>query len=109
MSAGIMSAMKAASKPIRAAQPPARASLAQAIGRSISRFQDASNAFDDVAAEILALDRRDLSCMTMLLFGGAATGDELARALHLQRGIVTTTLERPQLAGYARLWSGKSG
>jgi len=109
MSTGMMGAMNAVSKQSRAAQTSARASLIQSIGRNVSRFQDASNAFDDVAAEILALDRRDLSCMTMLLFGGAATADELARALHLQRGIVTTTLERLQLAGYARFESGNSG
>lgn len=78
----------------------------QAIGRTVSRFQDSSNAFDDVAAEILALDRRDLSCMTMLLFGGAASAGELAAALHMPRGLVTTTLERLQLAGYARFVPG---
>ena len=63
--------------------------------------------FDDLAAEILALDRRDLSCMTMLLFGGAATADEIAAALHLRRTAVSTTLARLQLAGYARLQPGE--
>jgi AraC family transcriptional regulator len=83
-----------------------RAALILAIGRNVSRFQDSSYAFDDVAAEILALERRDLTCMTMLLFGGAATASELAAALHLPRGQVTTTLERLQLAGYARFEPG---
>jgi AraC family transcriptional regulator len=83
-----------------------RADLTRAIGRTISRFQDSSNAFDDVAAEILALDRRDLACMTMLLFAGPATADQLATGLRLRRGIVTTTLERLQLAGYARFQPG---
>lgn len=100
-----MGAMKPQSKPSRAAKP-VRASLSQAIGRAVSRFQDSSNAFDDVAAEILALDRRDLACMTMLLFGGAASAEELAGALRAQRGIVATTLERLQLAGYARFAPG---
>ena len=94
-------------KPTRVVKPE-RSSLTQSIGRAVSRFQDSSNAFDDVAAEILALDRRDLSCMTMLLFAGAASAEELAAALHLQRGIVTTTLERLQLAGYARFEPGNS-
>lgn len=44
--------------------------------------------------------------MTMLLFGGAASAEELASGLHLRRGIVTTTLERLQLAGYARFQPG---
>src|SRR5262245_37514319 len=101
----MMGAMKPMSKPSRAAKP-ARAALSQAIGQSVSRFQESSNAFDDVAAEILALDRRDLACMTMLLFGGAASAEELAGTLRLQRGIVATTLERLQLAGYARFAPG---
>ena len=83
-----------------------RGSLVHSIGRAISTFQDSSDAFDAVAAEILALDRRDLSCMTMLLFGGAASGEELAHRLHLRQGIVATTLERLQLAGYARFQPG---
>src|SRR6266566_4380947 len=58
--------------------------------------------FDDVAARILALHRSDLACMTMLLFGGAASVDQLTAALHLQRGAVTATVARLQLAGYAR-------
>ncbi len=81
----------------------------RALGRSVSRFQDGSNAFDDVAAEILAVDRNDLPCMSMLLFGGPASADELSAALHLRRGRVVATLERLQLAGYARLQAGGGG
>ena len=33
-----------------------RDDLSRSIGRTVSRFQESSNAFDDVAAEILALD-----------------------------------------------------
>ena len=82
--------------------------MTRSIGHAVSRFQESSYAFDDVAAEILALDRRDLSCMTALLFGGPATADELTAGLHLKRGTVTTTLERLQLAGYARFQDRKS-
>ncbi len=100
----MMATMKTASR-LRA--DPARRQLSQSIGMSVSRFQESSNAFDDLAAEILALDRRDLSCMTMLLFGGAASAEELAAVLHVRRGIATTTIERLQLAGYARLQPGE--
>jgi AraC family transcriptional regulator len=72
------------------------------IGMLAVRFQEESAAFDDVAAHILALHRRDLACMTILLFGGAASVDRLTAALHVQRGAVTATVERLQLAGYAR-------
>ena len=63
----------------------------------------------DVAAEILAVDRNDLPCMSMLLFGGPASADELSAALHLRRGRVVAALERLQLAGYARLQAGGGG
>src|SRR5262249_46286286 len=43
---------------------------------------------------------------TRLLFGGPASTDELAAALRARRGMVVTTLERLQLAGYARFQPG---
>lgn len=79
-----------------------RESLIQAIGADVSRFQESSKAFDDVAAEILAIDRSDLPCMTLLLFGGPATVDELAARLQAPRRQMAVTVERLLLAGYAR-------
>ena len=72
------------------------------IGMEIVSFQEESAAFDDVAAKILALDRRDLPCMTMLLFGGPAMIDDLAAALHVPKSTAAATVERLELAGYAR-------
>jgi AraC family transcriptional regulator len=83
-----------------------RQRLLMQIGKSVSRFQDGSTAFDDVAAEILALDRNDLPCMTMLLFGGPASADDLSTRLRVPRSRVAATLERLQLAGYARFQPG---
>jgi AraC family transcriptional regulator len=83
-----------------------RAQLTEAIGRAVTRFQDGSNAFDEVAAEILALERGDLAVMTQLLYRGSASAEELAAALHMKRGPVLVTLERLQLAGYARAQAG---
>ena len=85
---------------------PARRRLAENIGRDIARFQENSYAFDDVAAEILALQRSDLPAMTLLLFGGPASADALSAALHVRRPMVAATLERLQLAGYARVQPG---
>src|SRR6266496_5873209 len=81
---------------------PSRQELVQLIGMQVVQFQEESAAFDDVAAQILALQRSDLACMTMLLFGGAASIDQLTAALHVRRRAVTSTVERLQLAGYAR-------
>jgi AraC family transcriptional regulator len=72
------------------------------LGLEVVRFQEESNAFDVVAAQILALDRADLPCMTVLLFDGPASIDELTAALHTRRGAMVATIERLQLAGYAR-------
>ena len=83
-----------------------RLQLMRAMGRAVSRFQDGTNAFDEVAAEILAVDRNDLPCMTMLLFAGPASADELSAALRVRRGRVVASLERLQLAGYARFQAG---
>src|SRR6266568_9614528 len=79
-----------------------RRQMVQWMGTQVVRFQEESAAFDDVAAQILALHRSDLACMTMLLFGGAASVDQLTAALHVRRGAITATVERLQLAGYAR-------
>ncbi len=76
--------------------------MVQLMGDQVVRFQEESAAFDDVAAQILALHRSDLACMTILLFGGAASVDQLTAALHVRRGAITATVERLQLAGYAR-------
>jgi AraC family transcriptional regulator len=72
------------------------------IGATVVRFQDGTTAFDDLAAQILALDRGDLPCMTMLLFGGSASIDALMAALQQSRSAVIATADRLQLAGYAR-------
>src|SRR6266850_3567963 len=79
-----------------------RRQMIQSMGDQVVRFQEESAAFDAVAAQILALHRSDLACMTILLFGGAASVDQLTAALHVRRGAVTATVERLQLAGYAR-------
>lgn len=78
----------------------------QHIGHGVSRFQDASYAFDDLAAEILALSRADLAVMTLLLFNGPASAEELWSALHTRPAHVHATLDRLQLAGYARFQPG---
>ena len=81
---------------------PSREALVQTIGFEIVQFQDASNALDDAAAAVLALDRADLPCVTALLFGGPLTVDQLAGALARPSAQVRATLARLELAGYVR-------
>lgn len=79
-----------------------RDELVGLIGGQVVAYQDESAALDDVAAQILGLQRSDLPCMTMLLFGGAASADELTAALRVRRGAISATVGRLELAGYAR-------
>jgi AraC family transcriptional regulator len=79
-----------------------RHQLVELIGSQVVGFQEESAAVDDLAAQILAVHRSDLACLTMLLFGGAASVDQLAAALHVRRGAITATIGRLELAGYAR-------
>jgi AraC family transcriptional regulator len=79
-----------------------RDDLIDAIGAEVVRFQEETAAFDDAAAQVLALDRHDLACMTMLLFGGPLSIEQLAGALQMSRNTVAGTVGRLQLAGYAR-------
>jgi AraC family transcriptional regulator len=76
--------------------------LADEVGAEVVRFQEASNSVDTVAAAILAVDRRDLPCITLLLFGGPATLTQLADTLRMSLGATRDLVARLELAGYAR-------
>ena len=71
-----------------------------------SRFQEASYAFDDVAAEILALNRKDLPVMTALLFNGPCVGGRTVGGAAPAAIGGGGDVERLQLAGYARVQPG---
>ena len=57
---------------------------------------------DDAAAAVLALDRPALPCLTVLLYGGAASIEQLIAATGLARKAVLAIVQKIQLAGYAR-------
>jgi AraC family transcriptional regulator len=76
--------------------------LAERIGSEIVRFQEASHAVDELAAAILGLERRDLPCMTQLLFGGPATVRQLAGTLNTSVGTARDVVAKLEMAGYAR-------
>ena len=86
----------------RRAGKTVRSTLTVQVGDEIVRFQEASNTVDQVAASILRLDRGDLPCLTLLLFGGPSTATELARALGLPLGVLRDVLARLEMAGYLR-------
>jgi AraC family transcriptional regulator len=85
------------------------ATLIEEAGAEIVRFQEASNTVDEIAAAILALHRTDLPCMTLLLFGGAATVQQLAAGLRVPLNVLRDVVIRLEMAGYARRVRGPDG
>ena len=81
-----------------------RHALIALIGQEIVRFQDATHAFDQAAADVLDLAQDDLQCVSTLLFAGAMPRDALAAALTLKSRSVRfrSMIDRIELAGYAR-------
>ena len=78
---------------------------AQLITEIISEFRVAcnqDNAFDNLAAELLELNRTDLLCINIIENSGGLTAGELAAASGLTTGAVTGVIDRLERAGYAR-------
>jgi AraC family transcriptional regulator len=88
---------------------PLRQALIAALGQEIVRFQDATNAVDDAAAAVLALERADLPCVSMLLFVGPMPREQLAGALRLTPRTFRSMIERIELAGYVRRVVAREG
>ncbi len=81
---------------------PDRSALLASLGTEIMQSQDLAAAFDDAAAAVLALDRDDLPCLTLLLHAGAIPLGGLRGALGVSRSALAAMLDRIELAGYAR-------
>ncbi|TGK12894.1 MarR family transcriptional regulator [Leptospira fletcheri] len=76
--------------------------IIQTIGQAVMLFQDASEAFDDTAAEVMGLNRTDLKCLGIIFRNGSVSPSEIARVTGLTRGAMTTALDRIENAGYAK-------
>jgi DNA-binding MarR family transcriptional regulator len=73
--------------------------LVAEAAREISLFQDASGEVDEAAAAHLGLNLTDLRCLSRL-HGGSMTAGDLAAAVGVSRGAMTTALDRLEGAGY---------
>jgi DNA-binding MarR family transcriptional regulator len=69
---------------------------------AIRASQNVSEAFDERVAEILGINRTDLRCLDILEQRGPLTAGQLAEAMHLSTGAVTTLLDRLERVGYAQ-------
>src|SRR5262245_9725491 len=75
------------------------------IGRfslAIRSSQNVSEAFDEHVAARLGINRTDLRALDILDQRGPLSAGELAEAMHLSSGAVTTLVDRLERAGYAR-------
>jgi DNA-binding MarR family transcriptional regulator len=77
-----------------------RQKLEQDLGAAIRTYQRSVDAFDEVAADYLGINRTDLRCMDVLLEQGQATPGYLADALGLTSGSVTAMLDRLEKLDY---------
>src|ERR1043166_4298417 len=75
------------------------------IGRfslAIRTSQNVSEAFDEHVAQRLGINRTDLRALDILDQRGPISAGELAEAMHLSSGAITTLIDRLERAGYAR-------
>jgi DNA-binding MarR family transcriptional regulator len=66
------------------------------------RYQQATDALDQAASDLLGINRTDARCVDIILLQWQLTAGELARAAGLSPGAVTTALDRLERAGFAR-------
>jgi DNA-binding MarR family transcriptional regulator len=78
------------------------AAQVSALTAANRRYQQATDALDQAASELLGINRTDARCIDIVLLRGRLTAGELASAAGLSPGAVTTALDRLERAGFAR-------
>jgi DNA-binding MarR family transcriptional regulator len=79
-----------------------RSELVAAFARAFPELQDATDSFDEAAAELLGLNRTDLRALGAVTRRGPLSPSELADAARLSRSAMTTAIDRLEKAGYVR-------
>lgn len=76
--------------------------LRAAIAVELAELQAVYDDSDRALAERLGVGRTDLRCLDLIMRTGPRTAGQVAVALGLTRGSVTTLVDRLERAGYAR-------
>jgi DNA-binding MarR family transcriptional regulator len=76
--------------------------LSKELIRLAREHEAANEAFDEVAARKLGINRTDLRCMNIVENQGPITAGRLAELSGLTTAAVTAVLDRMERAGYAR-------
>jgi DNA-binding MarR family transcriptional regulator len=79
-----------------------KAELAELIGDEFRINQNRSDVFDEIAGEILGLNKTDQRCLDIISRLGQTTAGELARESGLTTGGVTAVVDRLERDGYVR-------
>jgi DNA-binding MarR family transcriptional regulator len=84
-----------------------RRALMAALALEFRKQQNATEAIDEAAVEILGINRTDGRCLDIIQQNGAMTAGQLAGATGLSPGAVTTILDRMESAGYLQRVRGQ--
>lgn len=76
--------------------------LAGRVGSAIQKFQDATDAFDEAAADKLGVNRTDLRCLSIVSRETQLAASALATAAGLSRGAATSAIDRLEHAGFVQ-------
>jgi DNA-binding MarR family transcriptional regulator len=79
-----------------------RSELLDAIGDQFRINQNRADVFDEIASQILGLNRTDMLCLDIVSRRGRVTAGELAREAGLTSGGATAVVDRLERAGYLR-------
>jgi DNA-binding MarR family transcriptional regulator len=79
-----------------------KAELIEELGLAFRANQNAANAIDEAAADVLGLNLTDLHAMDIIQQHGRLTAGELAELSGLTTGAVTAVVDRLERMGYAR-------
>src|SRR5919204_5347290 len=84
------------------AQPRKKDKLVHELIREFRVAGNQDSAFDNLAAEVLGVNRTDLHCLNAIENADGLTAGELATETGLTSGAVTGVIDRLERAGYAR-------
>jgi DNA-binding MarR family transcriptional regulator len=86
----------------RKAPSRSRQELLDRLSLAIRASQNVSEAFDEYVAAATGINRTDMRCLDILAQRGAVTAGQLAKAMHLSSGAITSLVDRLERAGYAQ-------
>jgi DNA-binding MarR family transcriptional regulator len=82
--------------------PDRRAQLINELGDEVRANQRATAIVDELAAELMGVNRTDGRCLDLLEQQGQMSAGELARASGLTTGAITAVVDRLERLGYAQ-------